>query len=398
MRCGMTALPLSGIVVVDLTRHRAGPVTSRLLGDWGAEIIKIEEPTDKGDSMGGTREGFDYQDLHRNKKSLSVNLKTKQGQGILQRLVRKADIVLENFRPEVKFRLGVDYESLKKINPRIICGSISGFGQNGPYSSRPAVDQIVQGMSGLMSVTGTQESGALRTGVAIADISSGMNLAQAVLLALYHREKTGEGQWVYTSLLESTLAIMDFQVARWLADGKTPELMGNDHPTLMPTGVVRTKDSEINIAAAEDEKFQKLCHLLDIEAVYLNPQYSDIYNRSKNRKQLMDEIQAVTRKFESKQLIQILNDNGIPSGYIYDIAQAMSDPQIQYLKMKCSIKHPLLGDLTLVGQPIHLSAFSDFDTVRNPAPEHGQHTENLLKNFLGFDNDEIASFRKIEVI
>ncbi|CDH32287.1 CaiB/BaiF CoA transferase family protein [Xenorhabdus bovienii] len=394
----MDFLPLSGIVVIDLTRHRAGPVTSRLLGDWGAEIIKIEEPTDKGDSMGGSREGFDYQNLHRNKKSLSVNLKTEQGQQILQRLIRKADVVLENFRPDVKFRLGVNYESLKKINPRIICGSISGFGQEGPYRSRPAVDQIVQGMSGLMSVTGTKESGALRTGAAIADVSAGMNLAQAVLLALYHREKTGEGQWVYTSLLESTLAIMDFQVARWLADGKTPELMGNDHPTLMPTGIVKTKDGEINIAAAEDDKFKILCHLLDIPMIYSNPQYSDIHSRSIHRKQLMSEIEAATIKYESQQLIQMLNAGGIPSGYVYDIAQAMSDPQMNYLNMKCPINHPHLGDLTLVGQPMHLSAFPDFDAVRTPAPEHGQHTGNLLKNYLGFNDDEIASFREMQVI
>ncbi len=390
----MCHLPMSELTVVDLTRHRAGPVTSRLFADWGAVVIKIEEPTDRGDSMGGSREGFDYQNLHRNKHSLSVNLKTDEGQMILKRLVAKADIVLENFRPEVKFRLGVDYESLKTINPRIICGSISGFGQQGPCASRPAVDQIIQGVSGIMSLTGTSDTGPLRTGVAIADVSAGMNLAIAVLMALYQRERTGEGQWVTTSLLESTLAMMDFQVARWLHDGTLPQRMGNDHPTLMPTGIVKTLDGEINIAAAEDDKFSILCELLELGALYERPEYQDIHARSNNRVALMALIESVTKNHKSDDLIFWLNEKGIPCGPVYDVGQAMSNPQLDALNMKCSVTHSRLGEMLLVGQPIQLGAYPAFDVVRQPAPEHGEHTRQLLTDFLAFTPEQVDSFEK----
>ncbi|MFP2240979.1 CaiB/BaiF CoA transferase family protein [Pseudescherichia vulneris] len=394
----MLHLPMSELTVVDLTRHRAGPVTSRLFADWGAKVIKIEEPTDRGDSMGGSREGFDYQNLHRNKHSLSVNLKTEDGQQIIKRLVAKADIVLENFRPEVKFRLGVDYESLKTINPRIICGSISGFGQQGPYANRPAVDQIIQGMSGIMSLTGTSDTGPLRTGVAIADVSAGMNLAIAVLMALYKREQTGIGQWVTTSLLESTLAMMDFQIARWLHDGTVPKPMGNDHPTLMPTSIIKTLDGEINIAAAEDDKFTLLCDLLEIGALHAEPEYQNIHVRALNRASLMSLIESSSRHISSNELIEKLNGKGIPCGPVYDVGQAMTNPQLDALNMKCSIMHTRLGEIALVGQPIQLGAYPKFDTVRQPAPEHGEHTQQLLIDFLAFTPNQVDSFKKNQSI
>ncbi len=394
----MSLLPLENVTVIDLTRHRAGPFTSRLLGDWGATVIKVEEPTDKGDSMGGSRHGFDFQNLHRNKKSLTINLKKEEGQVVFKRLVKNADILLENFRPEVKFRLGADYETLKSINSRIICGSISGFGQSGPYSGRPAVDQIVQGMSGLMSVTGTNDSGPLRVGAAISDVSAGMALAHAVLLALFQREKTGEGQWVYTSLLESTLSVLDFQVARYLADGYVPVSAGNDHPTLMPTGLFKTADGQVNIAAAEDDKFKLLCKILDITNICDCPDYVDVTARSLNRKQLVQAIEQVTSTCTSNELIELLNEAGIPCGPVYNVGEIMSDKQLEHLDIKCSVKHHKLGDLSLLGQPIHLGGCTECSTIRFAAPEHGQHTRDILVDMLGFTEDEVKSLQEINVI
>lgn len=394
----MSQLPMYDLLVLDFTRHRAGPVTSRLLADWGATIIKIEEPADLGDSMGGSREGFDYQNLHRNKQSLSLNLKTDDGQSVLKKLVGKADVVLENFRPEVKYRLGLDYDSLKSINERIICGSISGFGQTGPYCTRPAVDQIIQGMSGLMSVTGIPGSGPVRVGAAITDISAGMTLAQAVLMALYYREKTGLGQWVYTSLLESTISILDFQVARWLANGDVPTQMGNDHPTLMPIGLFPTADGQVNIAAAEDSKFRLLCKTLDIPELADFHEYSNITLRSLNRSSLLNKLKERIKYFKSAELIEKLNSVGIPCGPLYTIEEAMNDEQMNHLKMKCSINHPNLGQLSLVGQPFHSSRFCDMQTVRAAAPEHGEHTEVILKELLNYQDDEIVELRNNGVI
>lgn len=394
----MTKLPLKDLIVLDFTRHRAGPVTSRLFSDWGADVIKIEQPSDLGDSMGGSRDGFDYQNLHRNKRSVSLNLKTEEGQTILRKLLRKADIVLENFRPEVKFRLGLDYETIKIQNEQIICGSISGFGQSGPYYKRPAVDQIVQGMSGIMSVTGKPEGGPVRVGAAIADISAGMTLAQAVLMALYHREKTGEGQWVYTSLLESTLSVLDFQVAKWMSTGETPVQMGNDHPTLMPTGLFETKDGQVNIAAAEDTKFTLLCEILGIPELSSKQDYINIDVRSLNRKTLFQQIETRTKEFKSEEIIERLNEAGIPCGPLYTIAEAMEDEQLEHLKMKCSIEHHRLGTLSLMGQPFHLNRFTEASAVRTLAPEHGEHTKEVLGEMLGLNDDDIAGLLKGGVI
>lgn len=394
----MNALPMADLTVIDLTRHRAGPVTSRLLADWGATVIKIEEPTDLGDSMGGPREGFDYQNLHRNKRSLSVDLKSSDGQAILKRLVAKADVVLENFRPEVKFRLGVDYASLKALNPTIICGSISGFGQQGPLATRPAVDQIIQGMSGLMSVTGTDTSGPLRTGVAMADVSAGMNLAIVVLMALYERQRTQQGQWVTTSLLESTLAMMDFQVARWLHDGQEPERVGNDHPTLMPTGVVHTQDGTITLAAAEDDKFRVLCEVLSLGPLDQQPEYRDVRARHQYRHGLMAVINAATRQWESASLIEKLNARGIPSGPVLSVEEAMNQPQMRELNMVHPMTHPQWGSYVLLGQPMQMSAHPDGAAVRAVAPGHGEHTYDLLTQTLGFTEEQVAQFVEREAI
>ncbi|MFP5391874.1 MAG: CaiB/BaiF CoA transferase family protein [Gammaproteobacteria bacterium] len=389
----MSTLPFNDLLVLDLTRHRAGPVTSRLCADWGARVIKIEEPSDLGDSMGGPRQGFDYQNLHRAKQSLSLNLKTREGQAVFHQLVQKADVVLENFRPDVKFRLGLDYPTLKAINPRIICGSISGFGQTGPYRERPAVDQIIQGMSGLMSVTGFPEQGPVRAGAAIADISAGMVLAQGVLIALYQRERTGEGQWVHTSLLESLVSMLDFQVARWLSTGEVPTQAGNDHPTLMPTGLFPTSDGQVNIAAAEDPKFRTLCEVLQLPELAADPDYRTIAERSRNRERLRAIVAERTRTWSSAALIDKLNAASIPCGPLYTIEQAMNDPQMQSLNMTTTVQHARLGPQHLLGQPIHLEGCGGRAVPRAPAPDHGEHTEDILSGLLGYQKSDIAALR-----
>lgn len=394
----MSYLPLNDLLVLDLTRHRAGPVTSRLFADWGARVIKIEEPTDLGDSMGGSRDGFDYQNLHRNKQSLSLNLKSDDGQAVFRKLVRKADVVLENFRPEVKYRLGVDYELLREINPRVICGSISGFGQTGPYRTRPAVDQIIQGMAGFMSVTGYPGQGPLRAGAAVADISAGMVLAQGVLMALYQRERTGRGQWIHTSLLESLVSMLDFQVVRWLSTGEVPTQAGNDHPTLMPTGLFPTANGHVNIAAAEDTKFKILCEVLNMPDLANAPEYQSISQRSSNRQKLCALLSAKTKRYQSTELIEKLNAAGIPCGPLYTIDEAMGDEQMKSLKMTSVVTHPRLGDLELLGQPFHLDGSGGRPEVRAPAPEHGEHTEEILSGLLDYAPDAIADMRARGII
>jgi crotonobetainyl-CoA:carnitine CoA-transferase CaiB-like acyl-CoA transferase len=394
----MATLPFTDLLVLDLTRHRAGPLAARFFADWGAQVIKIEAPSDISDSMGGTREGFDYQNLHRNKRSLSLNLKTAEGKSIFKKLAARADIVLESFRPSVKYRLGVDYDSLRQANPRIICGSISGFGQTGPYAERPAVDQIVQGMSGLMSVTGFAGQGPVRAGAAIADISAGMVLVQGILTALYHRERTGQGQWVHTSLLESLVSVLDFQAARWLRTGDVPGQAGNDHPTLMPTGLFPTADGHVNLAAAEDPKFATLCEVLQVPGLLRDPDYRTVQARSTNRGKLCAILSEKTRAISSSELIDKLNAAGVPCGPVYSIDEAMNDEQMKSLGMNIPVDHPRLGSFDVLGQPLSLEASGGRPAARCSAPDLGEHSDDILSNLLGYEKAAIASMRSRGVI
>src|SRR6478672_1888567 len=274
---------LARFKVLDLTRVRAGPTAARQLADWGADVIKIELPRGLDESdMGGPRHGPDFQNLHRNKRSLTLNLKDPDGVAIFKRMVETADVVIENYRPDVKFRLGVDYETLRAINKRIVYGSISGFGQDGPYRDRPGVDQIAQGMGGLMSITGLPGQGPVRVGIPIADLCSGILLAQGILVALLEREVTGEGKWVHTSLLEAMLSMLDFQASRWLMSGQVAPQAGNNHPTGIPTGVFETKDGHINIAAAGDEIYQRFCNAIERPDLITDARFSTSRARSQN--------------------------------------------------------------------------------------------------------------------
>lgn len=383
--------PLQGIKVLDLTIARAGPTAVRLLADWGAEVIKVEPPrTGSGRSATGWRRGPDEQNLHRNKQSVAINLKTEQGQALFHELAAQSDIIVENFRSDVKFRLRVDYETIKAINPRIIYASISGFGQDGPYAKRPGVDQIMQGMSGLMSITGEPGAGPMRVGVAISDTSAGMFLGQGILLALLHRERSGEGQWVHTSLLEAMLCKLDFQGARYTMSGEVAEQQGNDHPTQVPMGTYEAKDGHVNIAAFGEVMWQRFCDALDAQDLFNHPQYATAKERIEKNDRLKVDMTGVTKQFSVAELVDRLNTEGVPCGPINTIGEAFEDEQVKFLRVAKPADHPTLGEINLIRSPINLSAFPQSDRFDNAAPDTGQDTQTALASF-GIDNARIAA-------
>jgi len=393
----MTTLPLSHIKVLDLTAHRAGPTSVRQLADWGAQVIKIEPPSDSDvDAMGGKRHGFDFQNLHRNKRSLTLNLKSEEGHAIFMKLVKDADIVVENYRSDVKHRLKVDYEACAKVNPRIIYGSIAGFGQSGPDAKRPGVDQIAQGMGGLMSITGIPGQGPVRVGIPIADLTSGLLLAQAMILALYERERTGKGQWVHTSLIEAQIFMLDFQAARWLIAGEVPKQAGNDHPTGIPTGVFPTADGHINIAASGDNLYVRCCEALGVPELISHPDYATGSNRSKNRKVLNGLLAERTKSNTSAHWIAALNKAGVPCGPINNIQQTFEEPQVKHLGIARRVRHRKLGEIRVVGQPINLSRHPQPEELK-PTPDLGEHNLAVLKE-LGYDEAAIAALKSKKVI
>jgi formyl-CoA transferase len=390
------ALPLARFTVLDLTRARAGPTCVRQLVDWGARAIKIEMPGGRsGDGMGGNRHGFDFQNLHRNKRGMTLNLRDPEGVAIFKRLAGDADVVVENYRPDVKRRLGIDYDDLRPLNPRLVYGSISGFGQSGPYRDRPGVDQIAQGMGGLMSITGIPGQGPVRVGIPIADLCSGILLAQGILVALLEREVTGQGRWVHTSLLEAMLSMLDFQASRWLMSGEVPPQAGNNHPTGIPTGVFETSDGHINIAAAGDEIYARLCAAIARPDLRTDPRFATARARSANRDALMDVLMPVTRQKPSTEWITILNEAGVPCGPIYRVDEAFADPQVQHLKMAQPVRSPALGDLTILGHPVSRGATRL--PIRTAAPELGQDNEAILTS-LGYTGEQIADLGKRGVI
>jgi crotonobetainyl-CoA:carnitine CoA-transferase CaiB-like acyl-CoA transferase len=390
----MTTGPLARFKVIDLTRVRAGPTAVRQLADWGADVVKIESPA--GDAgLGGERHGPDFQNLHRNKRSLTLNLKAPEGVAVMKRLVEQADVVVENYRPDVKFRLGVDYESLKVINPRIVYASISGFGQDGPYIDRPGFDQIAQGMGGLMSITGEPGRGPMRVGIPVADLTAGIFAAMGILIALLEREQSGEGQWVKSSLLGAQISMLDFQAARWTIGKEVPGQAGNNHPTSIPTGVFATADGYINIAAAGDDIYRRLCKALGAEHLAADPLYATGRVRSKNRDALNEAIEAITRGRTSADWIETLNKAGVPSGPIYKMNEVFADPQVKHLAMTRTVPHKVLGDVEVVGQPIELSRTPW--SIRSATPEAGEHTDAVLAE-LGYGSDEIAKLRAGKVV
>jgi len=391
-----SALPLSRFTVLDLTRVRSGPTAVRQLGDWGANVIKIEEPGPQ-DGDGGAfdmRHGFDFQNLQRNKRSITLNLKSPDGLAIFKRLVEKADVLVENYRPDVKTRLGIDYESMRRINPRLVYGSISGFGQTGPYARRPGFDPVVQGMGGLMSITGLPGQGPVRAGIAVSDTGAGLYCALGILTALLEREVSGQGQWVHTSLLQSMIAMLDFQAARWLMSREVAGQVGNNHPTTVPVGAFKTADGMVVIAAVGD-MFEKLCKAMEMPDLLANPEYATPKQRQKHREALNVAIEARTVKRTSAEWVERLNDAGVPCGPIYSIDQMFDDPQVKAIGMDCPVTHPKLGEIHLVGQGVNLERTPW--AMRSAPPDRGQHTDEVLKE-CGFDDGEIAGFRERRVV
>ena len=381
---------LSDICVLDLSRVRSGPTCVRQLCDWGARVIKIEPPEDTSE-MGGPRNGPDFQNLHRGKESLTLNLKSSKGIKIFQTLVQDADVVIENFRPQVKYKLGLDYETLCALNPAIILASISGFGQEGPYKDRPGFDQVAQGMSGLMSITGEPGAGPMRVGIPLADLSAGLFAAQGILLALYERMSSGKGQWVQTSLLQSQIFMLDFQAARYAMNGEIPEQAGNNHPTSIPTGVFKTKDGFINIAASGEVIWQKLSIALGHAEWIAAPEFSTAQARSQNRSKLGDKINECTQTKTTSHWIDILNDKGVPCGPIYSIDEMFADPQIRHLQISQPVTNSLSKEISVLSQPLSLSRTPS--KLNKAAPLIGEHTDRIL-NELGFKQSEINHLRE----
>jgi crotonobetainyl-CoA:carnitine CoA-transferase CaiB-like acyl-CoA transferase len=395
-----TDFPLSRFKVLDLTVARAGPTAVRILADWGADVIRIEPPPTSGGSPSratGGRHEPDFQNLHRNKRAITLNLKSTEGKDIFFEICKGADVVVENFRSQVKYRLGIDYDAVKKVNPCIVYGSISGFGQSGPYSKRPGVDQIIQGMSGLMSITGEPGRDPMRVGIAISDLSAGMLLANGILIALLDREVTGKGRWVHTSLLESLISVMDFQAARWTVAGEVPSQAGNDHPTFCPMGVFDAADGKVNIAAHSEKMFYNLCKTLNAEHLLENPNYADSKIRVLHRKELNREINEITGRMSQTELVEKLNAAGCPCGPINTIDKTFSDPQVQYLKIAKPIHHPHLGPIDVIRMPINMPDVPHGLEIRRHAPGKGEHSDEVLAEY-GYDEEEIIEFRKAGVI
>ena len=391
------SLPLARFTVLDLTRVRAGPTCVRQLADWGANVLKVELPesVEGNAALGGPRHGSDFQNLHRNKRSITLNLKEPEGLDLFKRLVTKADVVVENYRPDVKYRLGVDYETLSQVNPRLVYGSISGFGEDGPYQDRPGFDQIAQGMGGLMSITGLPGQGPVRAGIPIADLCAGLFCAMGILTALLEREVSGKGQWVKTSLLQAQIFMLDFQATRWLMEHEVPPQAGNNHPTSIPTGVFKTKDGYINIASAGQAIWERFCKAIEAEEFLSEPRYANGAARSQHRDVLNAAIETYTQRYASEELIALLNKAGVPCGPIYTIDQVFNDPQVQHLDMAQTVQHPVLGPIQLVGQPFTLSRHAN--ALRTAPPERGQDTEEVLTE-LGLSAEEIAGLRAREII
>ena len=388
---------LDDIRVLDLTRARSGPTAARQLADWGADVIKIELPEsiEPDGTTGAPRDTPDFQNLQRNKRSLTLNLKTPEGLEIFKRLVAGADVLVENFRPAVKDRLGIDYESLNVINPRLVYASISGFGQSGPYRDRPGFDQVAQGMGGLMSITGLPGQGPVRVGVPIADLCSGLFCALGVLTALHERERSGRGQWVHTSLLEAMVFMLDFQAARWLIDNEVPVQAGNHHPTSTPTGVFETSDGHINVAVGGQRMWQRFCEALDEPEMHDNPDYASNALRLAHRDRLAAEINAITRTRDSAGWIRRFTEAGVPSGEILSIDQVFAHPQVTHLGLATPMESATRGLMHVVAQPVTLHRTPNH--VASPTPERGEHSSEILAE-LGYSAGEISALREQSIV
>lgn len=391
------SIALGSLKVLDLTRVRAGPTCCRVLADFGADVIKIEAPAGADPSAGvsGARHGYDMLNLHRNKRSLTLNLKDPDGRALFLRMVETADVVVENFRPDVKDRLGLAYDDIAKVNPRIILASISGFGQDGPYARRAGFDQIAQGMGGLMGVTGNPEEGPMRAGAAVADSSSGLYAAIGILVALQERAVSGQGQWVQSSLLEAQIALMDFQAARYLVEGEVPQSSGNDHPYVTPMGVVATQDGYLNLGVGSDAQWRAFCCLIGEPEWGEDVKFATNPMRFEHRPELWDLLRPIFAERSTTEWVTALEEVGVPAGPIYMMDEVFADPQVQHLGMAAAIDHPVRGETKLVAQPVKLSRTPA--SIYVSAPDAGEHSDAILAE-AGLSAREIADLRARNVI
>jgi formyl-CoA transferase len=388
---------LSHLRVLDLTRARTGPTCVKQFADFGADVIKVEPPpgVDANANMTGPRHGSDMQNLHRNKRSLTLNLKERDGLAIFMRLAAEADVVVENFRPDVKTRLGIDYPALRAVNRRVVLASISGFGQDGPYAGRPGVDQIAQGMGGMMMVTGRPGDGPMRAGAAIADVAAGLYAALGIFTALAERERSGEGQWVQANLLHAQIALLDFQAARWTVDREVPQQAGNDHPTSMPTSAYPTRDGWINVGASGDAMWRRLCSAIGRGDLAARAEFADDAGRSRHRAALNAEIANALAARTSDEWIAILNEAGVPCGPIYTMDRVFADPQVRHLGVAQPVRHPVLGEIELLAQAARLSRTPP--SIAVPTPEPGEHTDEILRG-LGYGDAAIADLHARRIV
>jgi len=389
---------LSSFRVLDLSRVRAGPTCVRILADFGADVIRIEPPPgiDPNETLfAANRMSGDFQNLNRNKRSMTLNLKKPEGIEVVRHLTKDADVVVENWRPDVKQRLKLDYESLRAINPRIILASISGFGQTGPYAKRPGFDQIVQGTAGLMSVTGHPGQGPVRAGLAVADSSAGLYTAIGILVALLEREKSGQGQWVHASLLHSLVAMMDFQAARFLNEGDVPQQVGNDHPTSSPMGMFEASDGMLNIGASGEGTWQRFCEVIDKPEWRSDPDFEVESLRVRNRARLNAEIQTLFRTNTVSHWVDLLNDGGVPAGPVYTVPQVFEDAQVRHLETTQELASARGPTVRVITQPVRLDRTPA--SVERSAPEWGEHTDEVLRE-AGYDDAQISGLRARGVV
>jgi crotonobetainyl-CoA:carnitine CoA-transferase CaiB-like acyl-CoA transferase len=385
----VSRLPLDDLKVLDLTAARAGPQCVRQLSDWGADVIRVEPPDRRPTDM-GDRRNSDFQNLHRNKRSLTLNLKSDAGRELFLRLAERADVVVENMRPAVKHRLGVDYEAVRAVNPRIVYASISAFGQDGPGSQRGGVDQIAQGMGGLMSVTGAPDGEPVRAGYAVTDLAAGLHAAVGVLVALHERDRTGEGRWVRTSLLEAAIGLLDFQAARYTVDGVIPPRVGNHHPTLVPMGTFATADGHVNIAAIDGRIWLELARVLDLPELLEDPRFADVDLRTEHRDEVNALVASRLHTRTTAEWIADLEAAGVPAGPVNDVGEVFADTQVQHLGIVQPVQHPEMGELRLIGNAATLAGLPR--ALRTAAPAAGEHTSEILAE-LGLSADDIERLR-----
>jgi len=387
---------LEDLVVLDFSRVLAGPFCTMMLCDLGAKVIKVERPGSGDDSRTYTPfvkgESAYFMSINRGKKSITLDLKHPKGKEIAVELAKRSDVLVENFKPGVMDNLGLGYEALKEINPRLVYASISGFGYTGPYSERPAYDLIIQGMGGIMSITGPDEHHPTKVGSSIADIFAGLFAAIGILSALHNRELTGRGQWVDVGMLDAMVAVLENAVSRYLATGSVPKPIGNRHPSIAPFCSVETADGFINIACGNDELWRRFCRIVGLDRLADDPRFLTNADRVKNFSELEPLINEATRKRASAEWLKLLEEAKVPCGPINDIASVVKDPQVAAREMLVEVLHPVAGALKLPGVPIKLSGTPA--SIAGPAPLLGQHTEEVLSGMLGMGRGEIEKLKE----